>query len=298
MIHKKTLLWNDENEAKLFTYVWERSEELKSNRKKPAVIICPGGAYLGTSDREAEPVALRFMTAGYQTFVLRYTTYYKSFVSDENQQGREEPVLPQALFDLAKAISTVREHAEEWDVNPDQIVICGFSAGGHLAASIGVHWHESFLSEELSIESEQLKPNALILGYAVLDYLLMKEEAEKEEAEWKHEIWKSSNKAVFGSDIPSVEELKNISPVHFVTEVTPPTFIWHTADDDLVYAQNSLHFATALAKKKIPYELHVFENGVHGLSLSDETTENDPAQVNKDCQIWVDLALKWLEKRM
>ncbi|WP_197276427.1 alpha/beta hydrolase [Bacillus sp. JCM 19034] len=253
---------------------------------------------MGTSDREAEPVALRFMTAGYQTFVLRYTTYYKTFASDSNQKGREEPVLPQALFDLAKAVSTVREHADEWDVNPNQIVICGFSAGGHLAASLGVHWHESFLSEELSVESEQLRPNALILGYAVLDYILMKEEAEKEEAQWKHEVWKSSNHAVFGKEMPSLEELNNISPVNFVTEATPPTFLWHTADDDLVYAQNSLHFATALAKKRIPYELHVFESGVHGLSLSDETTENDPVHVNQDCQVWVDLALKWLKKRM
>ncbi|MFA9457348.1 alpha/beta hydrolase [Halalkalibacter sp. AB-rgal2] len=298
MIHKKTLLWNDESEAKLMTYVWEHSEELQPNKKRPAVIICPGGAYLGTSDREAEPVALRFMTAGYQTFVLRYTTYYPTFTMDFSQKGREEPVLPQALFDLGKAISKVREHADEWNVDPDQIVLCGFSAGGHLVASMGVHWHESFLQEPISASNEQLKPNALILGYPLTDYLIMKEEAEKEVDEGKRELWRVSNQAVFGKEQPSIEELEGRSPVRFVTEATPPTFIWHTADDDLVYARNALNFATALAKQKVPYELHVFENGVHGLSLSDETTANDPAQINQECEVWVDLALKWLKKRM
>jgi len=294
-------LWQDREEVQVQTYILKQSKEFQVNFKRPTVIVCPGGAYLGTSDREAEPVALRFNSKGYHAFVLRYTTFYRdgfNFAQGLSPEGNERAKFPQPLLDLAATIALVRKNAEEWNVDPDRIIVTGFSAGGHLAASLGVHWHESFLAEQLSMENEQFKPNALILGYPVLDYTLMKEETEKEIDEMKLGLWNISNQAVFGKSDPTWEELEERSTVKHVTSSTPPTFLWHTADDDLVYAQNSLRFAIALAKEKIPYELHVFENGVHGLSLCDETTAGHETHINPDCAVWFDLALNWLKKHV
>lgn len=298
-MHVETIqLWDESNSAHLTAYILDNSREFKMNQYRPAVIVCPGGAYLWTSDREAEPVAMRFAAQGYHVFVLRYTTHYSSRPDFQNlPPGNEHSMHPQPLFDLAKAILTVRQRASEWYLDTDKIAVCGFSAGGHLAASLGAHWRDEFLTEQLRVDKSLLKPNALILGYPLIDYILMKEEAEVDSSEVARGIMAHANKAAFGTTDPAPEEMKKHSPVNFVSFNMPPTYIWHTADDQLVYAANALQLASALAKHKVPYELHIFENGVHGLSLSDETTSAEPAHVNPNCQIWVDLAMKWLSKR-
>jgi dipeptidyl aminopeptidase/acylaminoacyl peptidase len=107
-----------------------------------------------------------------------------------------------------------------------------------------------------------------------------------------------ANKVVFGKSNPSDEELMKASPANYVSNKTPPTFLWHTADDESVYVSNSLRFATMLTKYKVPYELHIFESGVHGLSLADETTAAKDEQINPSCQVWFDLAASWLKKHL
>jgi acetyl esterase/lipase len=272
--------------------------EFQKDQLRSAVVICPGGGYLGTSDRETEPIALKFASLGYHTFVLRYTTYYKEWVQDFNNPPapNEKSAYPQPLFDLAKAMLIIRENATKWLVDTDKIAVCGFSAGAHLSASLGVHWNSRLLNEKFNVDNELFKPNAVILGYPLLDYQLMKEKVETEANEFIKGFWEISGKAVFGTSNPSYEQLLEVSPVNYVSSETPPTFIWHTADDDLVYAENSLRFATMLAKHKVPYELHVFEGGVHGLSLCDETTAGDPSHINPECKVWFDLAHNWLKK--
>src|SRR5690606_2898024 len=111
------------------------------------------------------------------------------------------------------------------------------------------------------------------------------------------ELWKQSNQAVFGKLEPTDEELAERSPALHVSASAPPAFIWHTADDDLVYAENALRLAAAYAAHRVPYELHVFENGVHGLSLSSAVTASIPEHVNPDAAVWFDLAISWLSKR-
>jgi acetyl esterase/lipase len=298
MLIEKIQLWEDSEIGTLHTYILNNSMEFQKDQLRPAVVICPGGGYLGTSDREAEPIALKFASLGYHTFVLRYTTYFKEKVQDFNNlpAPNEKSAYPQPLFDLAKAMLIIRENASNWLVDTDKITVCGFSAGAHLSASLGVHWNSSLLKEKFNVDNELFKPNAVVLGYPLLDYQLMKEKVETEANEFIKGFWEISGKAVFGTSNPSDEQLLEVSPVNYVSSETPPTFIWHTADDDLVYAENSLRFATMLAKHKVPYELHVFESGVHGLSLCDETTAGDPSHINPECKVWFDLAHNWLKK--
>jgi acetyl esterase/lipase len=299
MLIEKIQLWDDSETVTLHSYILDNSMEFQKDQLRPAVVICPGGGYLGTSDREAEPVAMRFASLGYHTFVLRYSTYFKEKVQDFNNLPvpNENSAYPQPLFDLGKAMLIIRENASKWLVDTDKIAVCGFSAGAHLSASIGVHWNSKLLQDKFQVDHEIFKPNAVILGYPLVDYQLMKEKVETEANEFINGFWEISGKAVFGTPNPSDEQLSEASPVNYVSSQTPPTFIWHTADDDLVYAENSLRFATMLAKNKVPYELHVFESGVHGLSLCDETTAGDPRHINPECKVWFDLADNWLKKR-
>lgn len=298
MLMEKIQLWEDNEHVNLFTYILNNSQEFRANEKRPAVIICPGGAYLGTSDREAEPVAMRFASQGYHTFVLRYNTYFTQWVSDFNNppKGNEKTRYPGPVFDLAKAMMVIKENADKWFVDPDKISICGFSAGAHLCASMGVHWQDEFLKEEFKAPSETFKPNTVILGYPLLDYTLMKEKLNESSDEMGKGLFKISNTAVFGTPDPSDEELEKLSPANYITSNTPPTFIWHTAEDSLVYVENSLKFALQLSKHKIPYELHVFENGPHGLSLCDETTAGEESHINPHAGVWFDIGLSWMKK--
>lgn len=298
MLTETIQLWKDNEIATLNAYILNNSIEFQKDHLRPAVVICPGGAYLGTSDREAEPVALKFASLGYHTFVLRYTTYFKEFVQDLNNPpaANEKSVYPQPLFDLAKAMLIIRENASKWFVDTEKIALCGFSAGAHLAASMGVHWNSTLLTEKFKVYSEAFKPNSIILGYPLLDYQLMKEKVEVETNEFIKRLWELSETSVFGTSNPIQEQFFNLSPVNYVSSKTPPTFIWHTADDSLVYAENSLRFATELSKHKVPYELHIFNSGVHGLSLCDETTAGDLSHLNPECRVWFDMANNWLKK--
>jgi acetyl esterase/lipase len=298
MICEKIKLWNDDNEAYLQTYILNNSLDFKTGERRPAVIICPGGAYFKTTDREAEPVAMRFATLGYSAFVLRYNTYYGDKVIDRRNPppGNEKTAYPQPLYDLAQAILTIRENAEAWFIDTSKIILCGFSAGGHLVSSMGVHWQDELLTSKFGVDSELFRPSALILGYPLTDYLLMKEGAKDVADAGAIAFQEFANKVVFGKSNPTDEELMKASPANYVSDKTPPTFIWHTADDESVYVPNSLRFASMLTKYKVPYELHIFESGVHGLSLADETTAAKSEHVNPGCQIWFELAARWLKK--
>ncbi|MEG0571034.1 MAG: alpha/beta hydrolase, partial [Oscillospiraceae bacterium] len=135
-------------------YLPDNSVEIDIKRTHKTIVICPGGAYMMTSDREAEPIALKFLSAGFNCFVLRYSVDPVSF--------------PTSLLELSKAVAIIRENAQEWNVDVNDITVCGFSAGGHLAASLATMWNRDFIMQKLGIEYGQNKPNKVILGYPVI----------------------------------------------------------------------------------------------------------------------------------
>lgn len=295
---EKIKLYEDREDVTLTAYVIADSPELLNGAKRPGIIICPGGGYISCSDREAEPVALRFAAMGYHAFVLRYSTYNEGSNAFPDLSKPISPKKhcqhPAPMREIGKAMLIVRKHADEWLVDTDKIAICGFSAGAHNTAMFGTYWHTPVLSEYFHEKPEAFKPAALILGYTLSDYIFMKNIAKNmmDEA-----FFEASNTAFLGEAKPGEERLDEVSPARHVTEHTPPTFLWATAEDTLVPVQHTLRMAHALADRHIPFEMHVFEEGPHGLALATQATAGAKSQISADAAKWTELADKWLEKR-
>ncbi len=264
----------------LDAYLLHNSQEFQVNQRRPAVIVCPGGGYMGLSDREGEPIALRFAAHGYHVFVLRYAV---------------QTAFPAPILDLALAVRTVRDHAAEWFVDPDQIAVCGFSAGGHLAAALGVFWNQPAIYGALGVTPDHIKPNALLLCYALIDLTLI---ASHPDGVGVGGQPITSNQrmlyALLGEYTPTRARLDEYALDRHVSAATPPAFLWHTADDPVVPALNALRFAAALDAHRVPYELHMYGSGPHGLALADAVTEIDGRLLDPHAATWIPLALDWL----
>lgn len=241
--------------------------EEMGRRNRGAVIICPGGGYDYCSEREAAPVAYRFLGAGYAAFILRYSCVDKKF--------------PTALLECAAAVKYVRENAEEFDIDPDKIFVMGFSAGGHLAASMANLWNSSVLSDALGCSADMLKVNGSVLCYPVIlaDPALTHEGSISNLIQHKHD--------------PELRDF--VSMDKRVGEQTPPTFIWHCSDDGCVPVENSLYYMTALSKNRIPFEAHIYPEGGHGLSLCDGTSATWEGHYQPAAATWVQHCFDWME---
>ncbi|MCI6998244.1 MAG: alpha/beta hydrolase [Eubacterium sp.] len=297
---ERITLYEDREDVTLTTYILEDSPEMLKGSLRPAIIICPGGAYMSCSDREGEPVAMKFASMGYHTFVLRYSTYSegKNMLPDLSRplKVKEHCRYPNPMLEIGKSILIVREHAQEWKVDTERIAVCGFSAGAHNAAMYATNWHTDIFREHFGEETEMFRPAAAILGYALSDYVYMREKTGRGN-QMDAEFFAASNTAFLGSAVPTDELLQKVSPAKNVTEHTPPVFLWATASDELVPVQHSIRMAHALADHNIPFEMHIFEEGPHGLSLSTQASSESKSQVYADAAKWADLAGCWLEKR-
>ncbi len=253
----------------LKTYCRDVSREIDLERRFPAMLICPGGGYGFVSDREAEPIALDYISAGFNAFVLTYSVAPAHY--------------PSALLQAAAAMDYIRKNAAKYHIDLEKIAVSGFSAGGHLAGSIACFWQETFLAQTLKTTSANLKPNAVVLCYPVITG-----------GEKAH---RGSFDNLCAGDQALVQKM---SLETAVTKDTPPTFLWHTATDTCVPVENSLMMASALREKQIPFELHVFSEGSHGLSTCDYQSAgpNSPHMINPEAAKWFGLSVTFLKKQM
>lgn len=258
-----------EEAAPLTAYVPDNFPELGMDRRRPALIICPGGGYEFVSDREGEPVALRFAGLGYAAFLLRYHTA---------PQAR----WPVPQRQLLAAIDYVRTNCGRYHVDPEAVVVLGFSAGGHLALCAGTMWNKPEIYRALKKKSPAFRPDGMVLCYPVV----------------------SSGPAAHRESFQNLlgerygDLVETVSLEKRVTRKTPPAFLWHTADDTLVPVENSLLLVKALEARGVPCELHVYPHGIHGQSLADHTVyaPGDMRRLSVACAVWVERCDAWLRR--
>ena len=249
----------------LIAYVPNRMTEIRP-KTRPAVIICPGGGYEFWSAREGETVALRFLSAGYAAFVLDY----------EINAAHPEP-----LIQACMAIKYLRENAEQYGIDAHQIAAAGFSAGGHLAGCMGTLYCEDEVTSLLGKKAD-LRPDAVILSYPVITM--------------EKGVTHDGTKKVITGGSKKLE--KKLSLERAVNQKSSPAFIWHTRTDDCVPVENSYRMALAYQNEGVPYELHIFEHGCHGLSLADcEVFDDGNENILPEVAVWLPLALTWLKGR-
>jgi len=243
---------------------YNMTEMHRENQKRPCMVVCPGGGYGMCSQREAEPIALKFLEDGYNVFVVYYSVAPHRF--------------PSQLREVAATMVLFYNNSDEWNCNTGKIGIIGFSAGGHLAA----HYSTCYDCSEVREVFPQSKPvNASILSYPVISIAFT-------------ECHAGSFNNLLGHIPTEREEIEKFSLEYQVDENTPPTFLWHTAEDNCVPVKNTLAYAEALSKYKIPFEVHIYPYGGHGMSTCDNQTSDNITDIHDYNCRWVTDAKKWL----
>lgn len=310
MICKNVPVWEDKPEILMQAYILGNSLEFDQGRKRPVALVIPGGGYMMTSDREAEHVALAFTAKGYHAFVLRYSI-------------KEKACLPQPILDAFKAISVIRAHAEEWYVDTDKIVACGFSAGGHLASCLATMWNKPEFSETLGCSADRIKPNAVILSYACVALPNPAEpyntgmpasalEAFRAQAGSEAlgdavfvqdgtifiDIGQRMHSYLAGKKDWTDGDLKPYSTDLLFSGDTVPSFVWATRTDELVPVSGSMRYVQAMLDHGRSVEFHLFAEGPHGLSLATDLTAGSPNMISQEVAAWFDMAIAWLAKTL
>lgn len=243
----------------------ETPKKISACRRRPAVLIFPGGAYAYTSEREAEQVALRFLARGYVPFVLNYSCAPSAF--------------PTALREAAMAMRYIRENAEGLEVNPKMVATLGFSAGGHLCGTLGT-LYDCPEVQNLG-DPELLRPDALVLCYPVAV------------------SWGKTHDYSFQNISGGDDGLRQrLSLDRCVRPDMPPVFLWHTRDDGSVPVRNSLILASALETAGVDFTLHIYRHGKHGLSTADEMAfpVYDMPETSLDVSDWIDSTMDFLRE--
>jgi len=268
-------------------YVPRVSREIDPDIRRPAIVVCPGGGYEFCSERESEAIAIRFLTEGFNVFVLWYRV--GAAKGDEKRdheaakwyQKSAEHIFPLPQHDLAAAVAHVRANAAKYHTDPDRIAVMGFSAGGHLAASVSGLWHCAEIWEELGLTPEDVKPNAAVLCYPVI---VSDQDAHR-------------GSFVHLSGREEIAQHAQYDVTKWVGEHYPPTFLWHTFTDEAVPVKNSLRMGLALANVGVLTEMHIFPRGRHGLGLASSITchADDASMQQDECTVWPSLAARFLK---
>jgi len=255
MIHHTVVLPG--THVSITTYLVD-NDACDPGHRRPLVVLCPGGGYQHRVPHEGEPVSIRMLGLGISSVIVNYSC--------------DPAVFPTALNELAEAVVYCRAHAEEWCCDPQKVAVMGFSAGGHLAASLGVFWQ--------TLPDPACRPDAMILCYPVIT-----------SGEYRHD---NSFRRLLGTSYP--DKLADVSIETHVTPAAPPAFIWQTWEDEVVPVENSILMASALKKAGVSCEMHLYQHGPHGMSLCDaESCLAHPDNFHPENSGWIDLMAAWLK---
>lgn len=234
----------------------------RQNDHRPAMVICPGGGYSICSEREAEPVALKFLDMGFNVFVLYYSVHPHRY--------------PAQLIEVAALFDLINKKADEFHCDTEKIGIIGFSAGGHLTAHYSNLWNDSVVKEHFGAA---YKPAASVLCYPVIS---------------TRDAHRGSFESLIGHFPETDDEINRFSCEKLVGNQTPPTFLFHTSPDGAVPVQNSLYYAQALAENKVPFELHIYPFGEHGISTADTLSYDNVTAQTLYTGDWIRKLKNWL----
>ena len=245
----------------LTVYALENNREIGLSRKRSAMLVIPGGGYSFVSSREAESVALAYLQHGISAFVLDYSVAPFSY--------------PTQLREAAMAMIFIRENAKKYFIDLETVGAIGFSAGGHLCGCLGNMFNSSVLEDLPNLDF--VRPTAVILSYPVTVSLEGK-----------------THEGTFNNVSAGNKELANaLSLDYCVTKFSSPAFIWHTVEDNVVPLYGSLVLAQKYYEHQVPFEIHVFEKGAHGLSVATDEVNSR----NDNAKVWVSLTVNWLKER-
>jgi len=267
LVIKKIYLDGEDESVFLEAYISEKTNGFTRN----AILVIPGGSYVTVcSSREGEPIAQAFIPYGYNAFVLHYSVARKKR-------------FPAQLIESSKAIKNIKDNAIEYGIDPNRIFVVGFSAGGHLAGSLGTMWHKDYIYKEIDMPYGYNKPTGMMLIYPVINGVF----------EFSH---RDSFNNLLCDNNPDYDSLKECSIDLNVSDKTVPTFLMHTSNDQIVSINNTLVMAEALSKIQNEFEVHIFPDAPHGVALGNQITEcGVPKWNNKSISKWIDLAVKWAE---
>ena len=251
----------------LTTYVHHQSPEYCTGRRRPAMLVIAGGGYGMVSDREKEPIAIKYLAEGFNAFTLSYSCAPIGF--------------PAQLIEAAMATAYIRENADKYNILSDKVAAIGFSAGGHILGTLCTMYDAEEVKSALKDKAKLVKPDAAVFSYAVIT-----------SGEKRHD---GSIVNLCGDDMKLRER---VSVEKHITPDTPPAFIWATKNDNCVPFENSVLLADAYKKAGVPFCFEKYKDGVHGLSLSTRETANSFSEsffVNDKVKPWFDSSVKWLK---
>ncbi|VDG20123.1 esterase [Lactobacillus paraplantarum] [Lactiplantibacillus mudanjiangensis] len=254
---------------KVTAYWLDQIADFKATVDYPVVIICPGGGFAYHSERETTPIVLRFLAAGMHAIVLPYQVI-----------TADKTVYPTAIQQIAETLNWITKQAEQHHVDCQRLIFAGFSAGGHVVATYNSIATNATLRGQYQLDHGQGQHAAIILGYPAIDLTVgfPNDAATRQQITPDETLWAAQKT---------------------VTSAAKPAFVWQTATDALVPAENSLWYVQALLRAGVPVEYHLFGDGKHGLALADHVTTHPtkPAYLNAPAAEWVTMALHWLQRQ-
>lgn len=284
-------------------YILDGEISYRVTRKRPALIICPGGGYLMTATKEKEAIAMEFLSKGYHCFVLKYSTYFNNRMTSLNHIPEVNPngYFPNQLLELMTTMHWIHENAQEWNIDAENIFVSGFSAGGHLAAFLSNHWNDKAYTNLLAFKpfENELKPKGVVLGYPLLCTDLCEHMMKQcEDAE----LIKHQTEFIFDCLVqtkqPTKEQLSKVDNLSAIHEKTSPTFIWTTRNDQIVDPKNALKYIHRLMELDIDCELHMYSHGPHGLGMATKEYAKNEKEIDENIQSWVKLSQDWMERQI